>query len=89
MGRDAESGVVDHKGRVFAGPQGTDVHGGLYVIDGSVIPRSLGVNPLLTITAIAERALLHLARDWNLQFDASAVRFDPPLSPQMPARLTA
>jgi cholesterol oxidase len=64
MGKDAADGVVDHKGRVFdAEAGGTAVHAGLYVIDGSVIPRSLGVNPLLTITALAERAMLHFGAD--------------------------
>ena len=60
---------VDHKGRVFDGSKSlgsTDVLAGLYVIDGSIIPRSLGANPLLTITALAERALLHFARDHDL-----------------------
>src|SRR5690606_694326 len=55
MADSAERGVVDHEGRVFAGIQGTDVHEGLYVADGSVMPRSLGVNPFLTICAVAER----------------------------------
>ena len=55
-----------------------DVHHGLYVIDGAVIPRSIGVNPLLTITALAERAMVHLARDHNLGFD-TAPRIPAPL----------
>jgi cholesterol oxidase len=68
IGRTRDDGVVSHKAQVFKTGQtagGTDVHEGLYVIDGSIIPRSLGVNPLLTITALAERALSHMAIDLN------------------------
>jgi cholesterol oxidase len=71
MGEDRSCGVVDHKCRVFdagAGAGSTDVHEGLYVIDGALMPRSLGVNPLLTITALAERAMLHMAADRGLGF---------------------
>lgn len=42
------SGVIDARHEVFG-------HPGLYVCDGSVIPGNLGVNPSLTITALAER----------------------------------
>jgi cholesterol oxidase len=69
MGQTAESGVVNHKCQVFDGKGRESVHSGLYVCDGSVIPRSIGVNPLLTITALSERAMVHLARDHNLGFD--------------------
>ncbi len=71
MGEDAAGGVVDHKGRVFAGTEGEEVHDGLYVLDGSIIPRSLGVNPLFTISAVAERACALMAQDkgWNLPYD--------------------
>ena len=47
-----EEGVADHTGRVF----GQD---GLYVADGSVIPRAIGRNPSRTIAAVAERAVEH------------------------------
>lgn len=76
MGRERSDGVVDHKCRVFNGASNagdTDVHDGLYVIDGAVIPRSLGVNPLLTITAIAERAMLHFAQDRGLSYTTAPV----------------
>lgn len=55
MGETADSGVVDHACRVFA--QNGGFHEGLYAMDGSVMPRSLGVNPSLTISAISERAM--------------------------------
>lgn len=50
MGRNAADGVVDHSGRVFG-------WNNLMVLDGSILPRSPGPNPALTILALAERAM--------------------------------
>ncbi len=85
MGRSCADGVVDHMGRVFdpAGDaQRGGVHEGLYVIDGSIMPRSLGVNPLLTITALAERAMLHMGRERGLDMTEAAAWTGPGRSPQ-------
>lgn len=48
MASGPEAGVVDANHEVFG-------HPGLYVVDGSAIPANVGVNPSLTITALAER----------------------------------
>lgn len=69
MAEDAQDGVVNHKGQVYRDASGTAVHRGLYVADAAVIPRSLGVNPLLTISALAERSCDHLARDHGWTID--------------------
>ncbi|NUR07774.1 MAG: GMC family oxidoreductase [Nocardioidaceae bacterium] len=50
IGTDPSTGVVDAYQRVFG-------HPGLHVADGSAISANLGVNPSLTITAQAERAM--------------------------------
>jgi cholesterol oxidase len=48
--QDAHEGVIDQNYQVHHYP-------GLYVVDGSVIPGNLGVNPALTIAAMAEYAM--------------------------------
>jgi cholesterol oxidase len=53
MADDPARGVVDGRNRVFG-------YEGLYVIDGSMLPSNLGVNPSLTITALAEHAMSHI-----------------------------
>jgi cholesterol oxidase len=50
MGKDASEGVIDAEHRVHGYP-------GLFVIDGSAMSANPGVNPSLTITALAERAM--------------------------------
>ena len=62
MGDNVDSGVVDHCGRVFdasASDVGA-VHDGLFVLDGSIVPTSLGINPSLTIAVLALRAMREL-----------------------------
>lgn len=54
MGADAAEGVIDSQHRVFG-------YEGLYVIDGSAVSANPGVNPSLTITALAERAMTFIA----------------------------
>ncbi len=81
MGQDRTRGVVNHKCQVFdAQPDAAPdaVHAGLFVCDGSIVPRPLGVNPLLTITALAERAMIHLARDRGWTF-SDAPKTDAPM----------
>jgi cholesterol oxidase len=70
MGDDAKGGAVNHKGQAYAGASGTEAYDSLYVCDGSVIPVPLGVNPLLTISAMAERTCAIAAQDrgWTIDY---------------------
>jgi cholesterol oxidase len=53
MGNDPQTSVVDPFGKVHQAD-------GLYIVDGSILPSSVGPNPSLTIAAIANRAADHL-----------------------------
>jgi len=50
IGKDRDNAVIDTNHQVFGYPD-------LYIIDGSAIPANVGVNPSLTITALAERCM--------------------------------
>ncbi|MBD2858030.1 GMC family oxidoreductase [Spongiibacter sp. KMU-158] len=53
MGKTAEDGVIDSRGRVFG-------YQNLYVCDGAMLGANLGVNPSLTITALSEHTMSHI-----------------------------
>jgi cholesterol oxidase len=73
IGTGPENGVVSESGEVFG-------YANLRVLDGSIIPGNLGVNPSLTITALTEYAMSQLPT-----FDAARaerikpIRFSAPL----------
>jgi cholesterol oxidase len=50
IGQDSGTGVIDESGEVFG-------YKNLRVLDGSIVPGNLGVNPALTITALSEYAM--------------------------------
>ena len=55
MADTAERGVVNHRGEVFG-------YRNLFVADGSVIPRAIGLNPSKTISAVSERIAALMGR---------------------------
>jgi choline dehydrogenase-like flavoprotein len=64
-------GVVDHRNEAFGNE-------GLFCMDSSSIPTSLGVNPSLTISAVAERACEQLiARSADFGLPAKPTGFKP------------
>ena len=70
MADSPDLGVTDHTGAVFG-------YEGLYCIDSSIIPTSLGVNPSLTIAAVSERcadALVARAGDLGLPARPAGLR---------------
>lgn len=81
IGADASSGVIDAYHRMFG-------HPGLHVIDGAAVGANLGVNPSLSITAMAERAMSM----WPNKGDTdprpplgTGYRFVPAVRPNAPA----
>ncbi|MGH7814195.1 MAG: GMC oxidoreductase [Candidatus Binataceae bacterium] len=79
MADTAEAGVTDPNGEVYGYP-------GLFVLDGSTLPKSTGVNPAHTITAVAERKIEAVIRrvagneNWRAPEAASAQPIIEPIS---------
>lgn len=83
MGSTVATGVVDEWGRVYrrddAKAKPEAVYPGLYIADGSVVPTALGVNPSLTISALALRIADKILSEWD-EIPAKGRRV--PLPPQ-------
>lgn len=65
IGADRHHGVVDAHHRAFG-------YDGLLVVDGSTMPANVGVNPSLTIMAMAERAMTFIPREDDQEPNQSA-----------------
>ncbi|KAM3452762.1 hypothetical protein MY3296_004331 [Beauveria thailandica] len=99
MSRDnsGKSGVTNHVGEVFAGQQ-SETHAGLIVVDGAAIPGALGVNPIATIAALAERSVATFAErqclvtstqsNGTINLDMPASAFQPDREPTQPLTQT-
>lgn len=77
IGSGPENGVVDETGETFG-------YRNLRVLDGSIIPGNLGVNPSLTITALSEYAMSQIpVHDPVLAAKINPIRFSAPLAEQV------
>ncbi len=72
MGVDREHGVIDAQHRVYG-------YQGLYVVDGSAVGANLGVNPSLTITALAERAMTFIPAKTGVKIHLPIAPVEEPL----------
>ena len=76
MAESPDLGVVDDGGAVYG-------YEGLYCIDGSIVPTSLGVNPSLTISALSERCAERLVdRGADFGLPARPAGFQPAVPPE-------
>ena len=73
MADDVAEGVVDRLGQVWDADANNlgGVHDGLLVLDGAIVPCSLGINPALTIATLADFAMVALIKQWSLTRQAA------------------
>lgn len=75
MGKDRDSGVVNSIGQIYKGNGSTltETYDDFYVIDGGIVPSSLGINSSLTISALAFRIAEHIVGFSNLPVEEATV----------------
>jgi hypothetical protein len=71
MGKDRNSGVVNNLGQVYIGicASLTETYNDFYIVDGGIVPSSIGVNSSLTISALAFRIAENLVGNTNLPIE--------------------
>jgi cholesterol oxidase len=74
---DPSRGVVDARQRVFG-------YENLLVCDGAAVPANVGVNPSLTITAMAEHAMSHVPPAAQPELELDAAREAPAMRDAQP-----
>ena len=57
--------VISHTG------ESNELLDGLYVVDGAILPRAVGINPTLTIACLAERCMRLMAEreGWTIDYE--------------------
>lgn len=90
MADSRQHGVVDAHGRVFDGAddrRDTDIHAGLYVLDGAIVPTSLGINPALTIATLVDLAMDALLPELLQQMTINDVATTPSPDKRKPSSI--
>lgn len=92
------TGAANHAGELFKGHD-SETHEGLIVVDGAIIPTALGISPMATICALAERSVdlytkrhgLHIGEENNgvLNLFGAPQRHSKTIDPDPDERLLA
>lgn len=81
---DGGDGLGEQRRRLHEGNVQRAVHAGLCVLDGAIVPTSLGINPLLTITALALGIVEHWVADEGWHAASKGASATSPLMPALP-----
>jgi len=76
MSKNRNNGVVNNFGQIYKGNGGslTETYNDFYIVDGGIVPSSIGVNSSLTISALAFRIAENLVGHSNLPLEEIKIR---------------